>query len=191
MRSTILTVVLFASLVVAAPVPKAAKARKEMLPLTLGNRWEYISPDNPCQVIDIREVTAVEEKDGATIVTQKYSNTVQTLRVDATGTTIIRTGNSDLKSPRVILKPDIREGDSWEWDAGGYTEVRTIGKAETIKTPAGEFESVPIHYRYVQNGQDIQKGTIWYAAGVGLVRIDYSGQTSQVLKSFTPGDGKK
>lgn len=191
MRRLVPAVLLLAAAASAAPVPKAAKARASMLPLAVGNKWEYVSPDNPNQVTDTREVTAAEERDGATYVTQKYSTAVQTIRVDATGTTIIRTGNNDLANPRVILKPDMKEGDSWEWDAGGYTEVRTIGKAEKVTVPAGEFEAVPIHYRYVQNGNDIQKGTVWYAAGVGLVRIDYDGQPYQVLKAFTPAAGKE
>lgn len=176
----------------AAPVPKAAKARREMLPLAVGNKWEYVSPDNPTAVSETREVTAVEEKDGAAYVTQKMSNAnTQVYRVDAAGTAVVKVGSGEYKSPRVILKPDMKEGDSWDWDAGGYTEVRTIGKAEKVAVPAGEFEAVPIQYRYVQNGTDIQKGTVWYAAGVGLVRIDYDGVPSSVLKAFTPGDGKE
>lgn len=192
MRRLVLPVVLVVTLAAhAAPVPKTIRASKEMLPLAAGNRWEYATPDHPTATTETREVLDVETKDGVTHVTQKMTNTTQVYRVDATGVAVVKSGNSEYKNPRVILKPDMKEGDSWEWDAGGYTEVRTIGKAERITVPAGEFEAVPIQYRYVQNGRAFQNGTVWYAAGVGLVRIDYDGQTSQVLKAFTKGGGKK
>jgi hypothetical protein len=192
MRTLVLSVFLtFALSATAAPVPKTLRAKQEFLPLAVGNRWEFSSPDAPGQVNEVREVLEVEQRDGATYFTQKLAGSTQVYRVDAAGVAVVRTGNSDYKNPRVILTPTMKEGESWEWDAGGYTEIRTVGKAEKITVPAGEFEAVPIQYRYVQNGQDFQKGTVWYSAGTGLVRIDYDGQVSQMLKAFTPAKEKR
>ena len=94
------------------------------------------------------------------------------------------------KNPRFIIKPGMKEGDTWNWDAGGYIETRTVGKIETVTVPAGEFEAIPIKYEYVQNGAAFQSGTVWYSSGVGLVKIDYEGY-SYVLKNYTAGGKSK
>ena len=182
---------LFTAAAVAAPVPKAVKKTGgTLMPLGLGHKWEYSSPEAPDAVNETREITAVEEKGGVVTATQKTTNLTQVFRADAAGTAVISTDAREYKNPRVILKPEMKEGDSWEWDAGGYTEVRTVGKAEKVTVPAGEYTAVPISVKYVQQGQEFQSTTVWYADGVGLVRIDRDGQPTQVLKAFTAG-GKK
>jgi hypothetical protein len=189
MRWTVPIVVAFvAASATAAPVPKAAKKRGYPLPLVPGTRWEYVSAGNPDQVVETREITAVEEKDGAVIATQKNSNLTQQYRADADGVAVITSNGRAYKNPRVILKAGMKEGDSWDWDADGYTETRSVGRAEKVTTPAGEWTATPITYTRGQPGDAI---TVWYADGVGLVRVDYDGQPYQLLKAFTLGKEKE
>jgi hypothetical protein len=132
----------------------------------------------------------MEVRNGVRYVSQKTSNLTQEFRVTDEGVAVVRVNNREYPNPRFIVKAGMKAGDSWEWDAGGYKEVRTVGKAEKVTVPAGQFEAVPLTYKTVQNGQEFSGTTVWYADGVGLVRIDHDGQPSQVLKAFTRG-GKK
>lgn len=183
-----LVLLLATTALVAAPVPKGLKKTGDFMPLAVGNRWEYVEAGSPDAVVDTREITAVEQKDGVTFATQKLSGTVQVFRSDATGVAVIRSNDREYAHPRYIVKSEMKAGDEWVWDAGGYTERRTVGATEKVSIPAGEFEAVKLTYRTEQNGAVGSDITVWYAAGVGLVRIDYSnGRTSHVLKAFTAG----
>ena len=195
MRNRILAAFLLfaiAAIAIAAPVPKALKKRdKDWMPILAGSRWEYSSPDDPTTVNEIREILAVTEKGGDVIAEQRTSNLTQVFRQDSTGIAVIKSGGRDHVNPRYIIKNGMKEGDTWDWDATGYVETRTVGKPEKIKIPAGEYEAQPVNFKYVQNGTIFQSGTVWYADGIGLVRIDTEGSESQVLKAYTPGAAKK
>lgn len=174
--------------VVAAPVPKSVKRKAvDWMPLEAGCKWEYVSADDNTAVVDVREITAAEQRDGGLIATQKTANLTQEFRRDGTGVAVVKTNGRAGGGLRYITKQGMKEGDTWDNDMGGYTETRTVGKAEKLTLPAGEFEAVPVKFQYVQNGAAFQSGTVWYADGVGLVRIDTDGQPSQVLKAFTKG----
>lgn len=184
----LLAAVLVAATAVAAPVPKGLKKTGTFIPLDVGTKWEYVEAGSPDTVVDRREITAVEQKDGVTFATQKLSGITQVFRADATGVAVVKSNGSDYAHPRYVVKNEMKAGDEWIWDAEGYTERRTVGAMEKVTTPAGEFEAVKLTYRTEQNGAVGSDITVWYAAGVGLVRIDYSsGRTSHVLKAFTAG----
>ncbi|MEO2089667.1 MAG: hypothetical protein ABGY75_09250 [Gemmataceae bacterium] len=184
----LLAAVLLAGPLLAAPVPKGLKKTGNFMPLEVGCKWEYVEAGSSDVIVDTREITAVEQKDGVTFATQKLSGITQVFRADATGVAVVRSNNGDYAHPRYVVKNEMKAGDEWEWDAGGYTERRTVGTTEKVTTPAGEFEAVKLTYRTEQNGAVGSDITVWYAAGVGLVRIDYTnGRTSHVLKAFTSG----
>ena len=186
--TVLLAVVVLSVVAVAAPVPKALKkGGPEWMPLDSGAKWEYVSADDNSTTTDTREITSVSEKDGARFASQRTINLTQEFRKDADGVAVVKTTNRGDTKPRYIVKHAMKEGDTWENDMGSYTEVRTVGKAEKLKLPAGEFEAVPVQFKYVQNDASFQSGTVWYADGVGLVRIDTDGSGSEVLKAFTPG----
>lgn len=183
-----LLAVVFSAAVVAAPVPKALKKNApEWMPLDAGAKWEYVSAEDNSTTTDTREITTVSEKDGVHFASQRTINLTQEFRKDADGVAVVKTTNRGETKPRYVVRHNMKEGDTWENDLGGYTEVRTVGKVEKVKLPAGEFEAVPVQFKYVQNGASFQSGTVWYADGVGLVRIDTEGSSSEVLKAFTPG----
>jgi hypothetical protein len=172
----------------AAPVPRSVKRKAaDWMPLEAGCKWEYVSADDHTAVVDVREITAAEERDGGLVATQKTSNLTQEFRRDEGGVAVLKANGRAGAGERYITKQGMKEGDTWENDMGGYTEVRTVGKAEKLTLPAGVYEAVPVKFQYVQNGSAFQTGTVWYADGVGLVRIDTDGQPSQVLKAFTKG----
>lgn len=186
--AVLLAVLLSAAAAVAAPVPKALKKNApEWMPLTAGSKWEYVSTDDNTVTTDTREITAADDKDGKTTATQRTINLTQEFRRDETGVAVVKTSNRGETKPRYVVKHAMKEGDTWENDLGGYTEVRTVGKVEKITLPAGQYDAVPVKFQYVQNGAAFQSGTVWYADGVGLVRIDTEGGGSEVLKAFTPG----
>jgi hypothetical protein len=184
-------VFVFTTVVLAAPIPKSLrKSREPWMPLAEGNTWEFVQDGaggDGSTVVERREITNIERKDGAVYATQKSTGlTVQGFRADDDGIAIISTNNAVNKHPRIVLKPEMSEGDSWTWDAGGYTEIRTVGKAEVLKLPAGDIEAIPIKSEYDQNGNVFQTATVWYSRGIGLVQIDYEGY-SHKLKAFTRG----
>jgi hypothetical protein len=186
--AVLLAVLLSAAAAVAAPVPKALKKNApEWMPLVAGSKWEYVSAEDNSITTDTREITAADEKDGKTTASQRTINLTQEFRRDETGVAVVKTSNRGETKPRYVVKHAMKEGDTWENDLGGYTEVRTVGKVERITLPAGQFDAVPVKFQYVQNGATFQSGTVWYADGVGLVRIDTDSSGSEVLKAFTPG----
>jgi hypothetical protein len=190
MSRTVLSLgaLVFGVTVAAAPVPKTLKKREPLLPLAIGAKWEYVSVTNHNQIVEIREITAVEEKDGVVIATQKNNNLTQIFRATAEEVVVTASNGVTYKNPRVILKAGMKEGDSWEWNNGGSIETRTVGQAEKVSTPAGEFTATPMTYNNGNQGDTI---TVWYADQVGLIRVDYDNQPYQVLKAFTPGKEKE
>jgi hypothetical protein len=186
----VVVLVLSASLQ-SAPIPKSLrKAQAPWMPLEEGNFWEFVQEGgggDGTTVVERREITKIGRKDGVVYATQKSTGlTVQGFRADADGIAIVSTNNAVSKNPRVVLKPEMNEGDSWTWDAVGYIETRTVGKAEVLKLPAGEIEAIPIKSEYDQGGNVFQTATVWYARGIGLVQIDYEGY-SHKLKAYNQG----
>lgn len=179
---------MFAVMAAAAPVPKGLKMPGTFIPLEVGTRWEYVDADSPNTVVNTREITAIEQKVGATFATQKVDGIVQVIRADATGVATVKSNGSDYTHPRYSVKNGMKEGDEWEWNSGGgYVEKRIVGKSGRIKVPAGEFEAVKMTF-----GTNGSETTAWYADGVGLVRVDYTTiRKSHVLKAFTGGTGTK
>ncbi len=172
----------------AEPIPKSMRdTNTEWMPVGTGWKWEYCRTTNTDVVDEIREVISTEKRDEALFVVQRTSNLSQTFRKDATGLALIESGGAKHANPRYIIKPNMKQGDSWTWDAAGYVEKRTVGKLQEITVPAGKFKALPVEFEYNQNGTVFRKGTVWYAAGVGLIRIDSDGEDTQVLKAFTRG----
>lgn len=190
MRALILLVL--AAPLVAAPVPKELKdKRPNYQPMAVGDKREYVHPANPDVVSQVREITAVEERNEARYYTQKIASSNQTnvMKVDKTGVYMAEQNDEKYDPPYPVARPDMKEGDKWECrDELGM--VRTVGKAAKVETPAGTFTAIPITVSYPQL-QGSADTTVWYADGVGLVRLDTGGRTTLVLKKYTPGKDPK
>jgi hypothetical protein len=186
-----LAIVLACLPALAAPVPKEFKRAAGYHPMAVGDRREYVSPANPDVVTQVREITAVEEKDGAKFFTQKMtSGQTNVLKTDRTGTVWMAQLNEQVHEPPYkVVASDLKDGDRWEVN-DGTGAVRTVGKAEKVETPAGTFTALPITISY-PNQQGMSEVVVWYAEGVGLVRLDSGGRPSIVLKKYTPGKAAK
>jgi hypothetical protein len=179
---------------IAAPVPKL-KAQPDYYPSVVGTKWVYGHEDGTNE--HTREVTASSTKDGVTefTVTWKEGGSTQVweLKKDATGVFRTKQDRWAFEPAHKLLQPKMAEGDEWtsEYTFGGgtkYSYTRTVGKAEAVKTPAGEYTAVPIVSRDLQGNSD--ETTLWYSDGVGLVALQHKGSPKIVLREFTPG-GKK
>jgi len=176
---------------IAAPVPKDLKKRKVYFPTTAGTMWEYAGEDGADR--QTREVRSATEKDGVRTVTILWTadGTKQTweLREDATGLYRTKMGAATIDPPHLLLKPKVTEGDEWE---GTYTQNgseekfrRVVGKAEKVKTPAGEFEAIPVLQTNPDDPDD--EATVWYAEGIGMVKLHQKHSTPLLLKKVTIG----
>ncbi len=180
------------ALAVAAPVPKKIKA-PDYYPATVGTKWVYGHADGTNE--HTREVTASATKDGTTdfTITWKEGDSTQQweLKKDATGVFRLKQDTFAFDPPHKLFEPKMAAGDEWtsEYSFGGarntYKYTRTVGKAEAVKAPAGEYTAVPIVSRNLRSDGD--ETTLWYADGVGLVKLQHKGGTPVVLREFTAG----
>jgi hypothetical protein len=179
----------------AAPVPKELKKKKTYFPLATGTKWEYVNEDG--SEAHSREISAVTEKDGVRTVAVLYRDRNFTmtweLREDATGLYRSKYENAAVDPPQLLMKPTMTEGDEWECRFNQGRQkchyIRTVSKAEKVTTPAGEYTAIPI--KQVDPDDPDDTATIWYAEGVGMVKLQEGGAPAILLKAMTPGnDGK-
>jgi hypothetical protein len=181
----------------AAPVPKEKPkdAAPNYYPTKKGSRWVYKVGETTMATV----VTAVEEKDGAkllTVDTVVNDKTVATERLSVSDKGVFRThiNKAAIEPPVCILKSPVKAGEAWEV-ASKIQDQATVGTftvvgVEAVTVPAGAFKAV------VVDGPDFEiAGTktgvkYWFAPDVGLVKIAYTiAGTAAVLelKDFTPG----
>ncbi len=193
MRTVALSLLLLGSSVPlsAAPVPKKVKA-PDYYPATVGTKWVYAHEDGTNE--HTREVTASATKDGVTefTITWKEGDSTQLweMKKDATGVHRIKQDGLAFDPPHKLFEPKMAAGDEWtsEYTFGGvrgYKYSRTVGKPEAVKAPAGEYTALPIVSRNLRTDGD--ETTLWYADGVGLVKLEHKGGTPVVLREFTAG----
>ncbi len=177
----------------AAPVPKA-KPKADYYPSAVGTKWVYTYDDDTNE--HTREVTDATEKDGVTTFTITWKQGAQTqlwvMRKDDDGVSRVSQNGSEFDPPHQILKQKLADGDEWTSEytlgKGGttkYTHKRTVGKAESVKVPAGEYDAFPVSS--VEASGNTSDTTLWYADGVGLIKIVAKDGTPIVLKEFVAG----
>jgi hypothetical protein len=192
----LLTVLLLAHYVIAAPAPKD----KEVFyfPTHVGDKlvYEISSAERMTERTDT--VLAVEVKSGAFIVSIASSTTSGTrpaikTRVSAQGMFSIFDGRQDIDPPTPLLKLPAKAGDTWEvkstenklGSVTGHTS-KVIGE-EDVQVPAGKFKTIRVDSIYSLSGEQSIVSQ-WFAPDVGLVKmVNGGGSRTTVLKSFTPG----
>jgi hypothetical protein len=185
-----LALLLFALPAAAAPVPKL-KAPPDFYPSAVGTKWVYGHDDGTSE--HTREVTASDTKDGVTTFTVTWTEggTTQLWELKKEAGAVYRTKQDRwaFDPAHKLLEAKMAAGDEWtsEYSYGGgkYKYTRTVGKAEVVKTPAGEFTAMPIISRNQQIDGD--ETTLWYADGVGLVALQHKNSQRIVLREFTRG----
>jgi hypothetical protein len=182
----------------AAPAPKDANAAA-YFPTTVGTTWVY---EDSVFGESVHEVTAVETKGGATLVTVNYaypggrhpgpdSKGAYQLRVTGDGVHELPREGESFDPPRCVLKLPFTSGKEWEWSPDGGRVLVFRYKAtgqEEVKVPAGTYKTVRGDCKF----DEVQfENSVWYAPGVGVVKRQ-SGNKGKVehtfvLKSLTPG----
>lgn len=176
----------------AAPVPKDATKGELYFPITLGSRWVYeISGRESAEII-----IAVEEKDGARLVTTGYETrgevvANQVICVSEKGISLVDTDVADLDEPFWMLKLPQTKENKWEAVLAPTGLEKATGKMiasgpEVIKVPAGTFQAIRVDMDISFAGER-RKVSTWFAPHVGKVK-EVRGDRIEVLKSFTPGN---
>jgi hypothetical protein len=127
-------------------------------------------------------VTKVEKKDDAvhvTITRERAGTTpfVTTISVTNEGLFRVAIDGEKLEKPIPLLKMPAKVGTKWELDGGTKYAVT---KEEEVEVPAGKFQAIR-----VESGAGTSKTTLWFAPGVGLIKMASEGSDRvQVLKEF-------
>jgi hypothetical protein len=191
----LLTLVLAVASAPAAPRPKDKERPKPYYATVLGTTLVYDDGGTD----RTQEVTAVEEKDGETLVTVSDVSAggkapLEKVSISARG--VFRVASAEFKFyPLCTLRFPVRENDTWEYDLGpqkglaGQAGTVTVGGVEAVETPAGTFKAVRVELvvRTV-NGRKLdppQAYTQWFDPDVGLVKLTGGTGFTRVLKSVT------
>jgi hypothetical protein len=183
----------------AAPLPSDAKKPILYFPVEVGAKWVYQWEDKEEMT---REVTAVEDRKGAKIVTVSQMgkdnklSPCEVVSVTEQGLVLLSDSEHEFKPPVCLLKIPYKPGDSWKCDSNwlGLNHLGATAKVleiEELEVPAGKFKTIRVERTYALNGTS--GGDKWddlFAPGIGRVKMvdHFDGSvTSAVLKSFTPG----
>ncbi|MDB5309026.1 MAG: hypothetical protein JWO38_3228 [Gemmataceae bacterium] len=177
----------------AAPAPPDTPEAVLYFPTKVGGKWVYW--DGTREVTKL--VSKVEKRDEEKVVTvvelmaggRKVP--AEKVTVSETGLSRVELGMCKFEAPLRLVKVPHKPGDRWEIRTSyspGTAEkgTATVHELEDLKVPAGTYKTVRMVYEFVHEGKP-QRSTIWFAPGVGLVKLEDSDDTRQVLKSFTPG----
>jgi hypothetical protein len=191
--------VLFGGSAVPAPRPKDEPVPPDYYPAAVGTVWVYdMNNGNGEQV---RRVSAVEDKDGAKVVTLEERGATRWIpaeraAVSPSGVRLIEFAGHTVE-PYVSLKYPVRAGDTWDFDMPpqvgltGYSGTVTVLGEEVVEVPAGKFKAVKVErILKTEDGKPLAKPTkitVWFAEGVGRVKVSNSAGCELALKSFTRG----
>jgi hypothetical protein len=173
---------------------EAQKSAADYWPIKAGSVWKFVTISGGSKIYGTTKVTrVVKDSQGAVAtITETIGQNpgfTEKYRVSKQGVFRLVTGaNASIRldPPLPILKSPFKIGDAWDWsgkmsmagqdnDAMGHI---TVSGPETVKTPAGTFKAIKIHFLMTidMNGQKMEIPTDYYlVAGVGMVR-----QTAQV-----------
>jgi hypothetical protein len=186
-----------ASVLVVLLGAQAAKAQEAVElptlyhPTKLGDKWvEVISGKDR-----IFGITAVEVKNGATVVTvsefidDKPRNMIEVVSVSESGIAEHEHPGTKYDPPVWVLKVE-QPGVSWNEgksipENGQLLGKRTVRAPEEVTVPAGKFLAIPVVFEDTYRGQN-RKVIRWFAPTVGEVRLTVDDKVVRELKSFTP-----
>jgi hypothetical protein len=184
MRLSLFTLIV-TSTVIAAPAPKAEKPDELYFPVQIGAKRVLVGPGRTETIT----VTKVEEKGG------KYTVTVETSFDELPGrkrSNVYEVSKDGLFQKTedgktyTLLKLPYKEGTTWttidEKLGDKVTYAYTVGKQEEVEVPAGKYKAIAVEVVIEQLGGETKKVTSWYAAGIGLIKVERN-----ELKEFTPG----
>ena len=191
---------LIVPVIVAGASSVHADSPPELFPGGVGSRWVYqvrmttqqsgVAPESTQVEIEGRVISVVRAGSQRKIVmrmgTKEFQTGTDTYLLDQKELLRVSTGTGGIEKmtpPLPLLKAPIKPGRAWAWkgvklDAAGAphdasAEVK-VGVRELVKTPAGSYRA----YRVMMNltavalqGKVAVPTSIWFAPGVGMVRI--------------------
>lgn len=176
----------------AAPIPKEAPKAKvpNYFPCELGTKWEY-----ECENVGQTEmeVTKVRHEAKCKVVTitiqaakRKATEEEVYLLNDRGVFRVLHPSLDPIQHP--ILHAGMKPGDEWDtyMEAKPGAGATRVAERETVKTIAGEFETIPTHLRIKRIPEAQLRISAFYAEGVGRVRMDDPFDGTCLLKKFTP-----
>lgn len=188
---------------VAAPVPKEQPAAHPYFPAEVGMKWEY-TREGAKEVTVVMEIIDVTERDGVKTVVQTAGapsspDAIKILyRIEAGTVSCSRIDQVDIAPPRVDLRSAMKSGDTWvnNFRADGKTHrlELLVHEVEKVETPAGAFNALCVRESGGKDGRGRDStSTMWFATGVGLVKVtDTSAKRPPlVLSKFTTGKEPK
>src|SRR5262245_16018340 len=150
-RSTLIPAALFAALAASAPAaPRPKESAKAYYATRVGDRLVYDDRGRE----RTWEVTAVEDKDGETVVTMTESSGEKSFQLEKVS--VSAKGIRQLESfwfkveATYQIKSPARVGDTWDVHTdsqnayAGWAGTLTAGKEEEVETPAGKFRAIPV-----------------------------------------------
>ena len=165
------------------------KSAADYWPMKVGNFWKFVIINNGERGYGTMKVTRVTKDAEGVIATitqtlEQSAGFTEKYRVSKQGIYRVATGaNASIRlEPALpILKFPFKIGDEWDWSgkmtvAGQDSEAMghvTVSGPETIKTPAGTYKAIKIHFLMTLdiNGEKMELPTDYYLSpGVGLVR---------------------
>jgi len=169
-------------------------------PTNVGDRWviEMRYPTGTEEYTE--EVTDVENKDGALIISigrevdGKLPPQRSQIQITDKGIYRMSLQGSAYDAPYRILKLPLKPGEAWtsEASSGGAQSTTFKYRAmreEDVEVPAGKFRAFRIEVDIDTRGRS-SRSAIWYGPGVGIVKMEHddpAGGYVRVLKSFRPG----
>jgi hypothetical protein len=186
-------------LVVGCRAPKTTSSDKfvSYTPTTVGDKWLIASDYGDGFRDDFTyEVTAVERRDGALVVTTERRPVTGTARfiekakVSDAGLFLMEEGEHRYDPPVLYLPMPVKEKDTWKSERPGIAKwTYTAGPEEEVEVPAGRFKALRIDGVGESEGKPV-RCTLWKARGHPAVKtVLWLGDDKivEVLKSFTPG----
>lgn len=178
----------------AAPIPEAAKQPPLYFPTKVGTKCVYDQNGTEETVV----VTEVERKGDGWLVTRELQPKVgkrrpkDVVHVSPAGL-LVHSEAGDVYDPPLRMLRLPLAGAGWTTEAAcGSRPTKlsiacTAAKGGRVKVAAGEFETVKVGCTFTLDGGIKLVGTLYFAAGVGLVKSEVNSKTQSELKSFTPG----
>jgi hypothetical protein len=169
-------------------------------PTTVGDRPVFETRYDTTSAEYAEVVTAVEKKDGATIVTVgreadgKVGPDLSQVRITDKGLYRSSYLGTVYDPPYCVLRLPLKPGEAWTSEAKSGGQVTSTLKyqavrEEEVEVPAGKFRAFRIVVDIDSRGQS-NRSVIWYDARVGIVKLEHgAGETGsvRVLKAFKPG----
>jgi hypothetical protein len=203
MRPSVIVLLVAATAGAAPPMPKDEKSDALYFPVQVGAKrvTAMTIKADPSRSIGYSEVvTKVEEKNGQYSVTVERDTAtsgrkvVQVYLVSKDGLFLKSQAGKENPEPEPVLKLPYKQGTEWTTEIatppGGPRPKsvklkHTMSKVEEVEVPAGKYKAIRVE-QVAEAGQSTRKTTYWYAAGIGMVKAETEGSTTE-LTEFTPG----